>query len=97
MTALRLLSLGGVSVLMALTALAYASPPDPAWVAGVYDEADHDDVVVLIVSGSALVEPDRAVADRLAPTDRRRAPERTETRIAAPASSANLVRAPPLT
>ena len=30
--------------------LAHASPPDQTWLAGVYDEADFDDVVVLLTS-----------------------------------------------
>jgi len=34
----------------ALAPLAYASPPDPSWVAGIYDEADLDDVVQLATS-----------------------------------------------
>ena len=29
-----------------LRALASASPPDPLWLPGVYDDADHDDVVL---------------------------------------------------
>lgn len=40
----------------ALTPLAYASPPDPAWIQGVYDAADYDDVVVLITSGAGVAE-----------------------------------------
>lgn len=35
-----------------LPALAYASPPDPSWIYGVYDGADHDDVVVLVISAT---------------------------------------------
>lgn len=38
-----------------LTALAYASPPDPAWIRGIYDDADYDDVVVLITSTAATI------------------------------------------
>jgi hypothetical protein len=33
--------------------LAQASPPDPTWIPGVYDNADGDDVVTLIASGCA--------------------------------------------
>jgi len=40
----------------ALTPLAFASPPDPSWVQGIYDDADFDDVVVFIASGAAVVE-----------------------------------------
>src|SRR5215468_12365080 len=37
-----------VLVLILLTALAFASPPDPCWVAGFYDGADGDDIVSLV-------------------------------------------------
>lgn len=45
---LLLLGVGG------LTPMAYASPPDPSWVRGIYDDADGDDVVVLITSATAM-------------------------------------------
>jgi hypothetical protein len=31
----------------ALPAMAHASPPDPIWVAGVYDDGDQDDLIAL--------------------------------------------------
>jgi hypothetical protein len=37
------------------TPVAYASPPDPSWISGLYDRADHDDAVFLVSSGSADV------------------------------------------
>jgi hypothetical protein len=37
-------------VLLALTPLAHASPPDQTWLAGLYDDADYDDVVLLVAS-----------------------------------------------
>ena len=40
-----------------LTALAYASPPDPAWIEGIYDDGDSDDVIVMITSGVAAIAP----------------------------------------
>jgi hypothetical protein len=33
----------------ALPALAHASPPDPSWIPGIYDDADLDDAVVTLV------------------------------------------------
>ena len=36
------------SVLVTLVPLAHSSPPDPTWIAGLYDDADHDDAVVAI-------------------------------------------------
>lgn len=36
--------------LVALVPLAHASPPDPIWIAGLYDAADYDDVVLAVIS-----------------------------------------------
>ena len=41
----------------ALTALAYASPPDPSWIRGIYDDADYDDVVEMITSAVEATAP----------------------------------------
>src|SRR5215470_2486355 len=48
----------GVTVLVvaSLSSLAYASPPDPTWIPGFYDDADFDDVVGLVVMEKGLVE-----------------------------------------
>jgi len=43
-------------VIPLLTPMAYASPPDPSWIHGVYDGGDFDDVVVLVTSGAGIVE-----------------------------------------
>ena len=51
-----------VAAISAVTPLAYASPPDPSWVKGIYDDADFDDVVGLVTSAKALVEPMDAAA-----------------------------------
>ena len=40
--------------LFTLTSLCYASPPDPTWIAGFYDNADHDDVVLEIIDSCAV-------------------------------------------
>ena len=39
-------------VVAGLPALAHASAPDPSWIAGIYDGADYDDVVVLVTLAS---------------------------------------------
>lgn len=49
----------GVSAVVALTVatltpLAYATPPDQTWIAGLYDNADYDDVVVLVTSTASV-------------------------------------------
>ena len=43
-------------LISSLSILAYASPPDPSWVRGVYDDADFDDVVCLILANAGLVD-----------------------------------------
>jgi len=54
----------GLSILLALALvlgvctlmpLAYASPPDPPWVEGFFDNADYDDVVDMITSEACTV------------------------------------------
>jgi hypothetical protein len=40
------------------TPLAYASPPDPTWIEGIYDDADGDDVIVSICSAQGVVALD---------------------------------------
>jgi hypothetical protein len=80
--------------LAVLVPLAYASPADPLWIAGIYDAADNDDVVVAAASLESLaqeaplvVSPVANVADRVVPE--LRAPP------AGPALDASQPRAPP--
>lgn len=51
MTPSRLVALLLLGALAALSPLAYASPPDPTWIAGLYDDGDSDAVVLLVVDG----------------------------------------------
>jgi len=44
-------------VLALLTPLAYTAGPDPSWIPGLYDDADLDDVLVLVTSSSATIHP----------------------------------------
>src|SRR5438067_13202936 len=46
--------------------LAEASPPDPTWIAGLYDNGDGDDVIVAVTSASAVL--DAHPVHRMAPT-----------------------------
>ena len=46
-----------ILVLGLLPTLGFASPPDPTWIPGIYDDADYDDVVVLVTSSSGDVSP----------------------------------------
>ena len=80
-----------------LTPVAYASPPDPSWVRGVYDDADFDDVVGLITGGAGLVQalipvdlrPDRILLIALVPS-------RNHLVVGRPLSSARPRAPPPL-
>ncbi len=42
-----------VLALILFPAIAFASPPDPSWIAGIYDGADGDDIVSLVYETSA--------------------------------------------
>jgi len=46
-----------LTVLVVLTPLAYAEPPDPTWVSGFFDDGDNDDAVFLVTSSLATVDP----------------------------------------
>ena len=43
----RSLSALVLATIAALPAMAHASPPDPIWIGGVYDDGDQDDLIVL--------------------------------------------------
>jgi len=65
---LRYLLIGAtVLVVTSLSSLAYASPPDPTWIPGVYDDADFDDVVGLVVMEKGLVESEDLTSLRFVP------------------------------
>ena len=90
--ALALVVLLGLS---GLTPLAYASPPDPSWVRGIYDDADYDDVVVLITSAAAVTAPVLVVDIRLLPPLAGLAPQRAEGSVPTRPFSWLQPRAPP--
>jgi hypothetical protein len=46
-----------VGLLVVLPLLAQASPPDPSWIAGWWDNADYDDVVTLVLATGTAVTP----------------------------------------
>lgn len=45
-----------LGVLVLLGTLAHASPPDPTWVGGLWDDADFDDVVNRVTSAHSTVQ-----------------------------------------
>jgi len=44
-------------LVVALTPIAYADPPDPTWLGGWWDDDDFDNVVMFIASAMAIVAP----------------------------------------
>ena len=46
-----------------LPLLAHASPPDPIWLPGIYDDADYDDVIGLLTDTAAVRELPLVAAD----------------------------------
>ena len=83
-------------VLVALTPLAYATPPDPSWIRGLYDGADFDEVVVLLTGDAGIVQPFplRDVWPLLVPVGA--VPQIEAAHAAIPAFGANPARAPPV-
>ena len=95
----RLDSLSGmVLALLAIipVTIAHASPPDQTWLAGVYDQADFDDVVGLLTSAldatDSTAAPEASACFALAP---KLCPLALAWSASAPAYSA-LLRAPPI-
>jgi hypothetical protein len=56
---LVILPLTLISSLTTIILLAYAYPPDPTWIPGIYDNADHDDVVGLVTDGAGASNAQR--------------------------------------
>ena len=50
---------------VATIALAYASPVDPTWIAGIYDAADYDEVVILLTEMSGAGDSSHAAVESL--------------------------------
>jgi hypothetical protein len=44
-----------LGILVGLTPVAYAFPPDPSWLPGFYDDDDYDDVIAKVSSAVATV------------------------------------------
>jgi len=42
------------AILVVSVTLAYASPPDPSWIPGIYDDHDYDDVVGMVTDATAV-------------------------------------------
>jgi hypothetical protein len=79
----------------ALPAVAYASPPDPSWLAGIYDDGDADDVVTLVTSAAGDLGPACIGAVQSTPPVVGSVPGLVETPPHRPGRSASRPRAPP--
>ena len=82
-------------VIALLTPMAYASPPDPSWIRGVYDGDDFDDIIVLVTSGAGIVDPAWLTELRPLPPPAILPVQRADSFAAAPSPSSLHSRAPP--
>jgi hypothetical protein len=89
------LSLVLIALLIGLTPVAYAAPPDPSWSPGYWDDDDFDNSVTFIVGAAAI--------DAVAPADAgplvvhvTHLEADTPSRNAVPFRSARSSRAPPV-
>src|SRR5262249_53325289 len=82
------------AILVLSVVLSYASPPDPSWIPGIYDNHDYDDVVGMVTDGTAL-------SDSWAPQSAESAPVAfvlgvsTPERVQSPTRHPQTTRAPP--
>jgi hypothetical protein len=79
----------------ALSALAFASPADPSWISGIYDDADYDDLVALATAGPGNVAPVVPAVLRPSPLLLGRLLDCGETAALVRSTSALRPRAPP--
>src|SRR5215831_12206710 len=82
-------------VIALLTPMAYASPPDPSWIRGVYDGGDFDDIIVLVTSGAGIVDPAWLAELLSLPPPTILPVQRADSFVSAPAPSSLGSRAPP--
>ena len=84
-----------VGTMLSLGVLAYASPPDPDWISGLWDNGDYDDIILLVTTGVGITDwhtvtagrPLVVVSELVTAVDN--APRDTHPRLSAP------TRAPP--
>ncbi len=83
--------------LLVLAPLAYASPSDPTWVSGVYDDADFDAIVDFITSEAGVVEQFGAVESCRAEIVIIAVVDSNQDPALSPPPFSDAIRAPPLT
>ena len=62
----RLVGLSLVAAVLALAPAAHANPPDQSWIADLYDNADFDEVILLITSNLGAIQPSIVWSPRVA-------------------------------
>jgi len=82
--------------MVALAPMAWASPPDPTWVTGLYDNADFDEVVTYLTSGLLALPTIPAVIMATSLTYVSTIGASTEGAEVSPFRSPSIPRAPPL-
>jgi hypothetical protein len=92
MTRLLVLMLAGAMV--ALTPAALASPPDEPWLGGLYDNGDHDDVILAVMASIAFLQVPASHDFQFSESARRLLLPAAESLHATPRSSSS-TRAPP--
>jgi len=51
----------------ALVPMAYASPPDPTYLAGIWDNADYDEIIILVTSASGSTDTTHHASELIRP------------------------------
>ena len=95
MTLRRAVTLGLIVATALLASLAYASPPDPVWVTGFFDDDDADNVVEFIASATGLVASLTFHRSPPVPVVASYAPSPSEILPTPPPASTGPVRGPP--
>jgi len=89
------LALAFLVVLGGLGPLAHASPPDPTYIPGFYDDADYDDVILLVLSAVGLLDGAPSVVAQVGPPVVEILAHRPAPPLATPEFGPNLTRGPP--
>ena len=56
-----------VALQAVLVPLAYASPPDPTYLDGIWDNADYDDIIILVTSATGSTDTTHHAGDLIRP------------------------------
>src|SRR5580765_5579474 len=59
--ACTLIAWSSVALQAVLVPRAHASPPDPTYLAGIWDNADYDDIVILVTSSTGSTDTCQAI------------------------------------